>query len=263
MPLVFLTQLSPMVKLPITLACVLWLQCAFIATSFAITVKDTKGRTMEIEVMSYTKSSGNVRIKRKDGNLFNVKISLFDEVSQKQIIATAPPAYPKLDISISAGKRRQKVAGSSYMKSNLVSISTKIKNPSQDIDLPKCKFTIILIGRNSKRYADRKMDWSKILSVQKFESGLQASKELSHELQPITTKYDSDKDSSNAGGWEYDGYLLIIQKPDGEILEGKSSIGPLKTTVVNQPELLKKALNVSENTELNRDFTPLKGLAPQ
>lgn len=85
-----------------------------------------------------------------------------------------------------------------------------------------------------------------------------ASKEYAHELQPITTKYDSDKDSSNIGGWEYDGYLLIIQKPDGKILEAKSSIGPLKTTVVGNPQLLERALAYKENLELNRDFTNLK-----
>lgn len=246
----------------LTIVCILLQQFAIIADSFAITVKDTKGRTMDIEVMSYTKSSGNVRIKRKDGNIFNVKISLFDEESQKKIAAAAPVAFPKLDIKISVGKRRQKVYGSSYMKSNLVSISAKIKNATRDVDLPKCRFTIILIGRNSKRYADNKLDWSKILSVQKFETAITASKEYSKELQPITTKYDSDKDYSNIGGWEFDGYLLVIQDPQGNILLGKSSIGPLKTTVVNNPQLLKKALGYSENLELNRDFTPLKGFSP-
>lgn len=244
-------------NLPGIFISILCLQIVFLEDSLAIIVKDTKGRTMDVEVTAYTKSSGNVRIKRKDGNFFNVKISLFDKESQKRIKAAAPAAYPKLNINISAGKRRQKVAGSSYMKSNLVSVSVKIKNPARDIDLPKCRFTIILIGRNSKRYADKNLDWSKILSIQKFETAILASKEYSQELQPISTKYDSDKDSSNIGGWEYDGYLLIVQKPDGEILKAKSSIGPLKTSVVDNPALLKKALGLSENTELNRDFTAL------
>lgn len=232
-----------------------------IANSFAIIVKDTKGRAMDVEVLSFTKSSGNVRIKRKDGNIFNLKISLFDEESQKKIEAAAPAAFPKLDINISVGKRRQKHDGSFYMKRNLVSVTAKIKNISRDIDLPKCHFTIFLIGRNSKRYADRKLDWSKILSIQKFETAILASKEFSHELVPISTSYDSDKDYTNLGGWEFDGYLLVIQKPDGEILMGKSSIGPLKTAVTNNPQLLEKALEFSENLQLNRDFSPMKGFA--
>lgn len=217
---------------------------------------------MDVEVMSYTKSSGNVRIKRTDGNIFNVKISLFDQESQKKIVAAAPLAFPKLDIKVSIGKRREKQRGSSYMKSNLVSVSTKIKNTARDIDLPKCKFTIFLIGRNARRYANKSMDWSKILSIQKFETSILASKEYSHEFVPIRTSYDSDKDSTNTGGWEFDGYLLIIQDPKGEILLAKSSIGPVKTTVINNPQLLKAALGFSQNQQLNRDFTPMKGFAP-
>ncbi len=245
----------------LTFFCLL-LQFAVLADSYAITVMDTKGRIMDIEVMSYTKSSGNVRIKRDDGNIFNVKISLFDAESQKKIEKAAPAAFPKLNIDISVGKRRQKQRGSSYMKKNLVSVSAKIKNISRDVDMPKCRFTILLVGRNSKRYADRKMDWSKILSVQKFETAILASKEYSHELAPISTSYDSDKDSSNLGGWEFDGYLLVVQGPKGEVLFGKSSIGPLKTTVVNNPQLLKKALGFKQDLQLNRDFTPLKSFSP-
>ena len=71
---------------------------------------------MDVEVMSFTKSSGNVRIKRKDGTIFNVKISLFDEESQKKIAQAAPVAFPELDIDISVGKRRQKQSDSVYMK---------------------------------------------------------------------------------------------------------------------------------------------------
>ena len=106
------------------------------------------------------------------------------------------------------------------------------------------------------------MDWSKILSIQKFETAILASKETTHELTPITTSYDSDKDSTNLGGWEFDGYLLVVQDPQGKILLGKSSIGPLKTAVVNSPGLMKKALEFSVDMELNRDFSPMKGFAP-
>ncbi len=235
----------------------LLLQFAALTSSLAISVKDNKGRVMNVEVMSYTKSSGNVRIKRDDGNIFNIKISLFDKESQKKIEAAAPAAFPKLNINISVGKRRQKQARSTYMKSNLVTISAKIKNISRDVDMAKCRFTIFLIGRNSKRYADRSMDWSKILSIQKFDTALTAGKEYSHELDPIATAYDSDKDSTNVGGWDFDGYLHVIQDPDGQIIMGKSSIGPLKTSAVNNPQLLKQALEFKQGLQLNRDFTPL------
>jgi hypothetical protein len=39
-----------------------------------IEVANTAGQKMSVEIVSYTASSGNVRIKRADGQFFNTKI---------------------------------------------------------------------------------------------------------------------------------------------------------------------------------------------
>jgi hypothetical protein len=56
----------------------------------------------------------------------------------------------------------------------------------------------------------------KILSVQKFSTQLRAGKFSEHELKTVETAYDSDKDSSNVGGREFEGYLLMAQDPAGK-----------------------------------------------
>ena len=87
------------------------------AAGAAITVKNTQGQPMNVEVLAFTESSGNVRIKRiPDGAIFNVKIDVFDAESQGKIKEVAPKPTPKLDIKVSAGARRADFKNSGYME---------------------------------------------------------------------------------------------------------------------------------------------------
>ncbi len=226
------------------------------ADAAPIEVANTAGQKMTVEVLAYTASSGNVRVKRADGQIFNTKIDVFDPASRELIIANAPAALPEFTMDVSIGKKRKDQAGSSYMENMTISSSAKITNPSRDLDLPQTNFTILLIGRNSKRYADRSQDWLKILSVQKFQTELVAGKFSEHELDKIETEYDSDKDSSNVGGWEFEGYLLVAMDPQGKIIATKSSIGSVTTTTLKEEKRILAALQLGVGMEVNGDLTP-------
>jgi hypothetical protein len=52
-----------------------------IATAGEIEISSLSGQTMTAEVLGYTASSGNVKIKRSDGQVFNTSLSVFDEAS--------------------------------------------------------------------------------------------------------------------------------------------------------------------------------------
>ncbi|MCB1235485.1 MAG: hypothetical protein KDM91_10470 [Verrucomicrobiae bacterium] len=222
-----------------------------------ITVKSTSGQSMDVEVLAYTKSSGNVRIKRtSDGQIFNVKLDAFDAESQKKIADAAPVAMPKLNIEVSNGARRAREGNSSYMKRQEITASVSVKNESRDIDLAKTKFTILLIGRNTSRFADRDQDWSKILANETFTNSLPAGQELKFECKPIMTSYDSDKDYTNVGGWDFDGYLLVLQDEEGRVIEAKTSIGVVESSTLKDKPFLAKATQLSVGTEVERDLTP-------
>lgn len=204
----------------------------------AIEVKDLKGRTMSVEVLGYTQSSGNTRIKRlPDGAIFNVKISMFDSASQDKIIAAAPKARAKLDAKLSVGRRRERVEDSSYMKRQTITGKVAIENDSRDIDFINGKATVLLVARQTKRYADDDADYGKILHKEKFDTSLKAGQSFNYECKPVVTEYDSDRDSSNIGGWEYYGWMLIIQEADGTVHSVETSIGNLKKEVDENPEL--------------------------
>lgn len=221
-----------------------------------IEVANKAGQSMTVEVLSYTASSGNVRIKRADGQIFNTTLDVFDAASQEKIVANAPKEVAKFEMDVSIGKKRRDQGSSTYMENMTITTSAKISNVTRDTDLGETNFTILLVARNSRRYADRSQDWYKILSVQKFSTQLPAGKFSEHELKPVATSYDSDKDSSNLGGWEFEGYLLVAQDPAGKILATKTSLGTVSTTTVKEEKLILDALKLGEGMETEHDLKP-------
>lgn len=222
-----------------------------------IEVANKAGQSMTVEVLAYTASSGNVRIQRtSDGQIFNTKIDVFDTGSQERIIANAPKELAKFEMDVSVGKKRRDIGSSSYMENMTITTSVKVANHSRDIDLDETDFTILLVARNSRRYADRSQDWYKLLSTQKFSTKLAAGKTSEHELKPIETAYDSDKDSSNVGGWEFEGYLLVAQDKAGKVIATKTSLGTVSTTTVKEEKLVLQAIKLPEGIETNHDLTP-------
>ncbi len=228
-----------------------------------IEVHNTAGQSMTVEVLAHTESSGNVRINRlPDGQIFNLKITMFDEASQKAIAEAAPALKPRLRVDVSVGRRRAREGDSSYRKTQDITVTVKVRNDSRDIDLATTRFTVLLVGRNMLRYSDDNADTAKVLAKEEFTKDLAAGKELEYECAPVTTSYDSDRDSSNIGGWEYDGYLLVLQDETGRVIDAYSNVGPVEVLTLKDPALLKAALALPVDKEVQRSLVPLNGVAP-
>ncbi|MDF1849893.1 MAG: hypothetical protein P1U85_03600 [Verrucomicrobiales bacterium] len=195
--------------------------------------------------------------KRVDGQVFEVKIDVFDLESQKSIIENAPKPKAELLIQTSVGKRNKRQSGSSYMKDQTISASVKIENDSRNIDFSEGKGTLFLIARQTRRYSDRDSDYGKVLSKQTFNISVKASEERKFEAQPIVTSYDSDRDETNIGGWAYYGYLFILQDKDGEIHSVDCSIGNLKKDVESDPTLAKKILPLTKESLVEKNLEKL------
>jgi hypothetical protein len=221
-----------------------------------IEVSNASGQSMTVEVLSYTPANGTLRLRRADGQIFDTKIDLFDAPSKERIAANAPKETASFSMEAVVGKRRKKVPGSSYRETATVTTTVKITNQTRNLDLGETKFTVLLLGRNSRRYANRSEDWLKVLSVQEFSASAPAGKTFSRDLKPIETTYDSDKDSSNVGGWEYEGYLLVARDPEGRILSSKSSLGAVNTTTLKDEKRTLDALKLTEGVETNHDLSP-------
>ena len=222
-------------------------------------VKDTQGRSMEVEVLGYTASSGNTRIKRtSDGAIFNVKIDMFDSASQEKIKEVAPKARAKLVSKLSVGRRRERLGDSSYMKKQTITAKAAIENDSRDIDFLNGKATVLLVARQTARYANREEDYGKILHKENFNVSIRAGEDFSYECKPVVTEYDSDRDASNIGGWEYYGWMMIIQDEDNEIHSVETSIGTLKKEVDETPAIGEIYLSLTVGKHVEKDLANRK-----
>lgn len=221
----------------------------------ALEVKNLQGKSLDIEVLGYNKSSGNVRMKRtSDGMVLNVQLNIFDAESQKQIIKVAPKAKADLEAKVSIGRRRKDVPGSSYMKTQTITAKVMLENNSRDIDFSKGTATLLMVGRQTKRYANDSSDYGQILAKQSFQVNLVPSQEAKYEAKPIVTKYDSDRDSSNVGGWEYYGWVLVIQDETKTIHTIETNIGNLKTDVEKNPRIGANFLKLNKGQTVEKDL---------
>lgn len=224
-----------------------------------IEVKDVKGRKMKIDVLSYTVSSGNVRIKRtSDGAVFNTRMTAFDAASQEKIKQVAPVAKAKMLSKVSVGRRRKNVKGSSFMERQTITAKATIENESRDIDFVDGKGTVLLVAREMGRFSDKNDDYGKILLKENFGVTVNPGKEFKFECKPVVTEYDSDRDNSNIGGWEYYGWVIILQGKDGSVNSVETSIGNLKKEVDEDPRIGDAFLSLKKGSLVEKNLTVRK-----
>lgn len=202
-----------------------------------MSVRDTKGRSIEIELLSVTGES--IRFKRLDNaKEFSVAINTFDEDSQQKIrkeAATLPAVLPPLDVDVVIGKRRSKKQ-SYYVEDQEISCTVKLKNLSQTIPLPGLTGRVLFVGRNQ-----RTPDAYTILSVQDFPVELKPGESSAAELKSFLTKYDSDnKGLGNVGGYQYSGYLLVLLNDKQEVVFDQTTDGGIRKALTERPMLLEK-----------------------
>ncbi len=229
---------------------------SLILAAGSIEVKDLKGRAMTVEVLAFTESSKNVKIKRvPDGAIFTVKADIFDAESQKRIVEAAPKARANLLIKVPVGRRRKNVPGSSYMETQTITAKVQVENDSRDVDMTGGKGTIFLIAQQTKRFADRAENYGKVLAKETFDISVAAGQEFEYECDPVVTEYDSDRDSTNIGGWEYYGWLLVIQDSDGDVQYTETNIGNLKKETEDDPSVGENYLSLRKDQEIEKNLT--------
>ncbi|QQL44226.1 hypothetical protein [Sulfuriroseicoccus oceanibius] len=226
--------------------------------SAEIEVADTKGRKMNVEVLSYTEGNSSTRIQRTaDGAIFDVKLSLFDAESQAKIKQSAPKVRADLNASVSVGRRRERIGSSSYMKRQTLTATVKVVNKSMKINFLDGTGTLLLVARQTKRYADDDADYGKILSIQTFTPIIHSGGTFEWDAKPVETKYDSDKDRSNIGGWEYYGWVLVIQDTDDTVVAVETNIGNLQKETRADPSIGKIFAELEEDELVKKNLSKL------
>jgi len=195
-------------------------------------VMDLKGRSIEIELISAAAQSVTFR---RAGKEYTLPLSQFDTASQERITkeASALPAAPlKINAEVVIGKRRRK-DDSYYMVKQDVTCTVKLTNAAATGQTPNLTGRIIFFGQNQ-----RQSELYTVLSSQTFTAQIEAGKTFVREMEEFTTTYDSDnKGYGNVGGYQYFGYLLVLQDANGEVVFDQTTNGSIRQTLNNKPEL--------------------------
>jgi hypothetical protein len=179
-----------------------------------LTVRDSQGRALEIELLS---SDGeNVSFRRTDNKLeFTLPLARFDEASQAAVrekAASLPPVVPKIEPEVVIGKRRQKEGY--YMERQTVTCTVKLRNTSKNLPVPELTAKMVFIGQ------DRRVTTKfSVLARREFKIRIEPGQTFSEELKPFTTRYDSDnKGYGNVGGYQYTGFLLVVTDAEDNLV---------------------------------------------
>lgn len=231
--------------------------CCFLsplAAETRLTVKDTKGRSIGIDLVAFVNETVIFR-RQGDAKEFSLPIGNFDESSQALIrkeAADLPAPMPKLKPEVIVGKRAVKASGSFYMEKQTVTCTVKISNLDLKMPTPELKGKVIFIGQERRR-----PDEFSILSAQSFDVTVPATETIVKELEPFSTSYDSDnKGEGNVGGYRYDAYILALTDAEGNIVLHETSSAIVRQSFEEKPSRLKELLGFTAGKKLSAKMIP-------
>jgi hypothetical protein len=241
-----------MTKLPHTAALLLFsFSCGFAET---LSVKDKQGRPMEIELISVT--NDRVKFTRvSDSKTFEVPLSSFDADSTTRIQAKKADlgeAHPTYQIDVVVEKRRKKKDDSWYMVEQTISGKVNLKNPAMNTAGPAGRARVLYIGeeqRSGGKYS--------VLSTEEYDFQIAGGATHTHEVSPYVTSYDSDnKGYGNVGGFQYEGYLVLLMDEKGNVIQFQTTCAKLNQLLNEKPEYKAKFKKLAAKAQLDDKFVP-------
>ncbi|MFD0893108.1 hypothetical protein KBB96_16940 [Luteolibacter ambystomatis] len=226
--------------------------CAFAGPT--MTVKDKTGRAMEIEVLGV--SSDKVSFNRKsDGKRFDLPLSTFDADSVSQITSKKSEVggvHPNYGIDVSIEKRRKKKGESWYMVEQTVSAKVTIKNPNPNTPAPPVGVRMVFLGEDRSSGKEHS-----VLAVREYKVELSGGMSDVRDTDPFKTVYDSDnKGVGNAGGDQYEGYVLILTDDKGNLIQQTSNCAKFNEALKSDPRVIESFKTVKPNALLDAKFNP-------
>ncbi|WP_193213354.1 hypothetical protein [Luteolibacter marinus] len=226
--------------------------CALLAGP-TFEVKNEQGRALHIELLEVADDVVTFATTgEKGGKEHSLAIGKFDADSQAKILEEAKdlkPRPPKLDVTVSVSKKRDKKGY--YMVDQTVSTKVSIRNLGMR-DLPKSKGYMTYFGRDRSS-----PDEYKVMARKTFDCQIAARGLFEVAVAGFKTSFDSDKKGSgNIGGFQYDGYLLVLMDEAGNVLHAKTSDPALRSMLENEPAKAERLTKVDLNKVLNKELEP-------
>jgi len=202
-----------------------------------ISVEDTKGRALNIEISKFQENQVTFSIVGKDKE-YTLPLAKFSDSSQASIqefAKTMPSPLPKYQFgNITVSKRTKDKGRSDYMKEQEILGSIEIKNRSNTEEYEECKTTLLVIGQDQRRTG-----LYKVITQQTFSTLVPPNQSVIHKIDSIFTSFDSDnKGLDNIGGFAFIGYIITVKTKDGRLVLNKEIGGMPRASVTADPTIL-------------------------
>lgn len=186
--------------------------------------------------------------------LISVSLNLAGQQPDKGTKAELSKKYPSLHIQAKVGKRNSPVAGSSYMMTMTMTPEIVIESArTQPMASASATFLLVTMETSAKY---RRGEEELIIATTETQGIAAVAKgsRRSIEFKPLSSQYDSDRDSSNIGGQEYKYYIMAVFADDNQFLHFETNCPELSRHLQAHPELRVKFLGMKRGETFKTNF---------
>ena len=162
--------------------------------------------------------------------------------------------YPSLHIQAKVGKRNSPVLGSTYMMTMTMTPEIVIESAhTQPMASASATFLLVTMDTSAK-YRRGEEELVIATSETKGIPAVAKGSRRSIEFDPLSSRYDSDRDSSNVGGQEYKYYIMAVFADDNQFLHFETNCPELSRYLQAHPDLRVKFLGMKPGEKFKTNF---------
>ncbi|MEM8955743.1 MAG: hypothetical protein AAGD22_16435 [Verrucomicrobiota bacterium] len=179
----------------------------------------TTGQTMTAQLVSV--SGDQVTLKRENGTTVTTKTTVFSKADQEYIENwhedRQKSFVPRLSFEVNSGKSNREAddLGGDYWRQTFEFV-VSITNDERNFDIENGKGSLIVIGKHVAE-----SDNLEVINRQDFDLNIPAGQTLTFRAKEFESTY-IDIDYARSGH-KYNGYILIVQNPDGKVIGSESA----------------------------------------
>ncbi|MCX6852355.1 MAG: hypothetical protein NTY98_25980 [Verrucomicrobia bacterium] len=187
-------------------------------------------------------------------SLISVSLNVAGQQPDKAAKEKLAQKYPSLHIQAKVGKRNSPIGGSSYMMTMTMTPEIIIESAKTQPMAAASATFLLITSDTSAKYRRGEEELVIATSETKGIPAVAKGSRRSIEFKALSTRYDSDRDSSNVGGQEYKYYIMAIFADDNQFLHFETNCPELSRYLQAHPELRVKFLGMKPDEKFKTNF---------
>jgi hypothetical protein len=186
--------------------------------------------------------------------LISVSLNIAGQQPDKTAQEKLAKKYPSLHIQAKVGKRNSPVGTSSYMMTMTMTPEVVIESArTQPMASASATFLLVTMETSAKY---RRGEEELIIATSETQGipAVAKGSRRSIEFQPLSSRYDSDRDDSNVGGQEYKYYIMAVFADDNQFLHFETNCPELSRYLQAHPDLRVKFLGMKPGEKFKTNF---------